>query len=191
MLGKSGEGGAADKQAGEVSVEAAEQGQKARSKREIFVLEYLKDLNGTRAAIAAGAKARSAHVTASRWLKEPAIKKQVKAELKRRKEELRIEKDRILDELSYLAYSNLADFEQFLKDGADIKKLANGKQLDSLFAMPRYMLAAVREISFDRNGRPKLKLHPKTPAAELLGKHRKLFSDRLEVEGNLTLVVDM
>lgn len=38
-----------------------------------FVAEYAKDQNGTQAAIRAGANPNSAHVTASRWLKDAKV----------------------------------------------------------------------------------------------------------------------
>ncbi len=53
------------------------------SRHEIFAREYVKDLNGTRAAIAAGYSRKTARVTASQLLTKPNIQKLL-AELTKR-----------------------------------------------------------------------------------------------------------
>jgi phage terminase small subunit len=184
-----GSGERQDQRPTDATGETAEGGKKA-SRRELFVAEYLIDLNGRRAAIAVGYAERSAHVRASKLLKDPWVKKRIKEELKRREVQLTFTAERVLEELGRIAGVNIVDFYE--PDGS----------LKELLKMPREFTAAVREVKITETVRTvreveiktrktQLKLHSKVPALMLLGKRHKLFSDRVEVEGNLTLIVDM
>lgn len=52
-------------------------------KQRAFVNEYPKDNNGTQAAIRAGCSEDSAHVTASKWLKNPKVRRALGLKLQR------------------------------------------------------------------------------------------------------------
>lgn len=103
----------------------------------------------------------------------------VRAKIKERMEPT---KDRILEELSALAFSNQADFVVIQADGTAYTDLSG---------LTREQLAAIQEITVDTymEGRGeeavpvksvKIKLAPKTAALELLGKNQKLWTDVLE-----------
>ena len=64
-----------------------------------FVEEYAVDFNGTQAAVRAGYAPRSARVTASRLLTKVAIQEAVGALQRHSAEQLRITRERILEEL--------------------------------------------------------------------------------------------
>lgn len=156
---------------------------KTRVREEIFAREYLTDLNGTRAAIAAGYSENGADVTASRLLDRARVKKRVEKALEKRLEGLGITADNVLGELAKLGFSNMQDYIQVQPDGSasvDLSKLT------------REQAAPISEIQSDvymeGNGgearkvkRTKLKLASKLPALELLARHLKLIgSDRGE-----------
>lgn len=112
----------------------------------------------------------------------------VRAKIKARME---VSKDRILEELSLLAYSNQADFIVIQEDGTAYTDLSG---------LTREQLAAIQEITVDTymDGRGedaervksvKIKLAPKTAALELLGKNQKLWTDVLE-HNDLTEISD-
>lgn len=93
--------------------------------------------------------------------------------------------DEVLNELSYLARSNMADFTTVDQFGTP--------QFD-LSGLTREQSAAIQELQIDTYmvGRGegaqevrsiKMKLAPKTPALELIGKNQKLFTDVLAHEG--------
>ena len=86
-----------------------------------FVIEYLKDSNGTQAAIRAGYATIGAGVQASRLLKRP----NVIAELAYRKEithaptldKYSVTREKLIRELALIAYGNVGDFLCFDDDG--------------------------------------------------------------------------
>lgn len=98
------------------------------------------------------------------------------------KQRMAVTKERILEELSLLAFANQADFIVIQKDGTAYTDLSS---------MTREQLAAIQEITVDtymegkgedaeRVKSVKIKLAPKTAALELLGKNQRLFADVLE-----------
>lgn len=156
-----------------------------RERFEVFAHEYVKDFNGTRAAIAAGCKPRSAHVTASRWLKNAKVKAIIAEVQKKQCDKLEVTAERVLSELAKLSYSNMLDY---VKVGAD-------GQLDTDFsAITREQAAAIQEIKCDTTGgtgdgerrqvlRTTFKLADKGANLERLGRHLKLFTDVVKHEG--------
>lgn len=142
------------------------------------------DLNGRRAAIAAGYKENSATVQASQLLTRLNIKNRV-AELKQEQfEALDISAKRVLSEIAKLSFSNMDDYVVTEGD----KKVLN------MAGLTRDQMAAVCEITEDTTGgtgdgerkvvvRTKFKLYDKTKNLELLGRHLKLFTDVIKHEG--------
>jgi phage terminase small subunit len=70
----------------------------------IFVREYLLDLNGTRAAIAAGYSSKTASVAASRMLKKVKVQALLKQMMEERRHRLDISAERVLRELARIAF---------------------------------------------------------------------------------------
>jgi phage terminase small subunit len=67
------------------------------AKQKIFVLEYLKDLNGTQAAIRAGYSAKTANVISSEMLTKPYIKAAIEDGMTKRAQKLEISADYVLE----------------------------------------------------------------------------------------------
>jgi phage terminase small subunit len=150
----------------------------------VFVREYAKDFNGTRAAIAAGYSKRSARNAASKLVARANIQEDIQRCIDRRGAKLDISADRVLGELSKLAFSNMADYIAIQPDGTarvDLsgltrEQLAAVEQLETreYFENEKYeddakAGQAVRKIKF--------KLSNKREALELLGKHLRLFHE--------------
>jgi phage terminase small subunit len=112
-------------------------------KQQMFVREYLIDLNGTQAAIRAGYSAKTARQIAEETLSKPYIIEAVQAGMDRRAKKINLTGDDIL--------ANIARLAQKAEDMDDTSN-------------------ALR-------------------ANELLGKHLKLFTDRIEQSGNIQLTV--
>jgi len=109
---------------------------------EMFVKEYLIDLNATRACIRAGYNPRSARTQGSRLLRDnPEIVKAVQAEMDRRAKKTRITAERVLEGIARIA------------DAAERAE----------------------------------KYNEALKAFELLGKHLKLFTDKIELSGTVSL----
>lgn len=136
-------------------------------KRQAFVRAYLVSRNGTQAAIAAGFAAGSAHVTASRMLRDDKVRAALAAVERPATAEALITRERVLLELARLAF-------------ADIRKLAGlGAGTLALTELDDDTAAALAEVVFTDDG-VKAKLSPKLPALERLGRHLGLFRDREE-----------
>lgn len=73
-------------------------------KQERFIDEYLKDLNGTQAAIRAGYSAKSANESAARLLAKDSISSEIAARRKRLSESCEITRERVIKEMARLAF---------------------------------------------------------------------------------------
>ena len=77
---------------------------KLTPKQERFIDEYLKDLNGTQAAIRAGYSAKSANESAARLLAKDSISSEIAARRKRLSESCEITRERVIKEMARLAF---------------------------------------------------------------------------------------
>ncbi len=152
---------------------------KAEARREIFIREYLKDLNATRAAIAAGYSEKTAEAAASRLLRNVKVKRRIEELMAQKVEKLDITVERVLGELGRLAFCNMHDYIVVQEDGTAYTDLSK---------LTRDQAAAISEVNTeeyvegkDENARTirkvKLKLVDKRGSLELLGKYLKLFTD--------------
>lgn len=145
-------------------------------KQRRFVEEYLIDLNATQAAIRSGYSERTANEQGARLLANVSVQEAVRAAQKARSERTGITADRVLSELADMALYDPADLCKVRVDGPDdIPKLTE--------AVRRCIIG----WGWDRNGKFTLKLSPKTPSLELLGRHLGMFKDRLELSGTVGL----
>lgn len=151
---------------------------------EIFAREYVIDMNGSRAAIAAGYSEAAAKEQASRLLTKANIRKRIDELLSKRASRLEVKADKVLEEISRLAFTNMQDFI----------RVQDGDAYVDLSALTRDQAAAIQEVTVDEytEGRGeekrdvkriKIKLHDKRGSLELLGKNLKLFADRVEHTG--------
>ncbi len=146
-----------------------------------FVREYLKDFNGTRAAIAAGYSKKTAHVQANENLKKPNIMekirgKQSKTEEKAEKEH-NITEDNLMRELARVAFSDVTNII-----GWENKKNGLGESFDVITLNPSKSLkpqysAAIESVKTSPLGGTSIKMHKKIKAIELLMKKMGLLND--------------
>lgn len=136
-------------------------------KRALFVREYLLDLNATAAARRAGYAEGSAHVTGCRLLSDAKVSAAIAAGLEARSVRCRITADQVVLELARLAF---ADLRRVARWGSATLELLESEALDDDAA------AAVVEVAQTEHG-PKVKLGPKLPALERLGKHLGLWRE--------------
>jgi len=153
----------------------------------LFCQEYVKDMNGTKAAIRAGYAEKSAVNQASRLLTNEYICSQIKQLMEDRLQAARVDKDLVLGELVRIAKS-------------DVRKLFddNGGLLPPS-QWPDDMAGAVASVEVDEifqgygedrehiGYTKKVKLWKKEKALELLGKNLSLFVERVEVSGKISL----
>ena len=113
------------------------------NKQQMFVDQYLVDLNGRQAAIRAGYSERSAEVQASRLMSIVEVQQAIQERMDKRSKEVSITSNKVLERIDRIA-----------KTAEDVGDLQ----------------AALR-------------------ANELLGKHLRLFTEKIEHSGNMTFTI--
>lgn len=150
-----------------------------------FVHEYLKDLNGTQAAIRSGCPKASADVTAARWLAKVSVRREVDAAIARRELRTEVKVDDVLRELALLASFDIG--KAYDKRGAFLP----------LHEMPEDVRRAINSIEAveqtDSEGNvtgilKKIKFVDKKGPLELLGKHLGMFIEKHEHEAGKELM---
>lgn len=151
---------------------------KLNHKQALFKKEYIVDLNATQAAIRAGYSEKCAVVTGCRLLTNANIAAAIQEEMDKRAKRIEITADAVLQELAKLGFGNSKNLYD-----------ADGKLLH-VKDMPEEVAATIQEITEDIHGsgdnefiRRKYKTADKKSSLELLGKHLKLFTDKLEQSG--------
>jgi phage terminase small subunit len=159
---------------------------KTSLRQQKFAQNYVIDLNGTRAAQAAGIAESGAHVWASRALKNAKVQRMITELQSKRADKLELRAEKIDEEVARLAFSNMANY---------IKIDEHGKpQGIALSELTRDDWAAVQEIREDTTGgsgdgerkailRTTLKLSDKTKNLELLYRRLGLLKDNVKVTG--------
>lgn len=150
-----------------------------------FSQEYVIDLNATQAAIRAGYSKKTAGQIGHELLKKPEIADAIAAAMNDRAARTNVTADRVLYELARIAFANMAEYVTIQDDGSAIVDLSQ---------LTPDRAAAIQEVITETyiEGRGeaavpvkkmRLKLHARSRALELLGKHTGLFAERLEHTG--------
>lgn len=140
----------------------------------IFVERYLKDFNASAAAreaypnLAPSTQKKEAH----KILRRPAVEAAVDAAIERRRKRFEIDADRVLGEAAAIGFGDIRDVVKWNQDGVTLV------DSDDLTREQAAMVAEVID-TVDKDGKrtTRVKMHPKMPALELLGKHLKLWND--------------
>ena len=153
----------------------------------LFVEEYLRDFNGTKAAIRAGFAESGARVAAHRLLTNANIKKVIDKRKAEILAEVSADQFRTMRELSRIAYS---DVRQIYSETGELKQ--PGKWDDDVAASIASVETVRRSVpgEEDDNGDPvfetvnKVRSYDKLKALELIGKHLNMFVVQVNVSGD-------
>lgn len=162
-------------------------------KQELFVSEYLVDLNATQAAIRAGYTKRSARVQASRLLTNAAIQASIASAFANRIERLELTQDSVVKQLMAIAFSDIRDVVSW-GDAGEIEMVPSDELTRDAAAALREVRSTTSTVIF-HDGQERstvykaVKQHDKMRALELLGKHLGMFVDRVEHSGNVGLTL--
>lgn len=167
-------------------------------KQRLFCHEYIKDLNATKAAIRAGYKEVNADTVACELIKKTWVSLEIQRLMDKRSKKLEIKSDEILQELKLLGHS---DIRGLFDENNCVKPMKNwpeelARAVASIEVIEEYQrlpmdvhctectkLITQQLIGFTK----KVKFWDKPKSLELMGRHKKLFTDRVEHSGELTL----
>lgn len=151
-------------------------------KQERFCEEYLVDMNATQAAIRAGYSAKTAGSQGGDLTQKPEIQTRL-AELREiQSKRTGVTADRVINELATIAFADMDEYAL----------IENGrlKVIDSSERKPGRSRAVKKLTQSQSDGADGggsfsqgLELHDKLRALEMLGKHLKLFAERIEHSG--------
>ena len=156
---------------------------KLTPKQASFCLEYLVDLNATQAAIRAGYSTKTARSQAQRLLTKDDIGSELAQLMENRSKRVEITADTVLSELLKIARADIG--AAFNEDGS----------LKAIHEIPEEVRRAIAGVDvfeeFAGRGEDraqigltkKLRFWEKTKALELLGRHLRLFTDKVELTG--------
>jgi len=156
-------------------------------KQERFTEEYLKDFNGKRAAIRTGYSPHSAEVQASRLLSKAKIQAVVEQKKAQQCTHLGLTRERVLNEIRRLAFSDPGELFNETGELADIRTLS---------ADVRATIASVKVLKTNlvsgdgvRERLHEVKQWDKTKALEMAAKHLGMLDETVKHEGAVELVV--
>jgi phage terminase small subunit len=142
-------------------------GKQLTGRQQAFILEYVKDWNATRSAIAAGYSKKTAYSIGSENLRKP----EIKAEIDKRLTEMVMSSAEVLKRLSDMASSDMSDYIDIV-DGKAVLNLAKAKADGKLHL--------VKSISPTAHGL-RVELHDAQTALEKIGKYHKLFTENVDL----------
>lgn len=148
-------------------------------KQQLFVEEYLIDLNATQAAIRAGYSPNNADKIGSELLGKTRVSEAIKIAMAERSRRTGINQDRILAELAKIALVNPARVVNF--DEATIREDALPEDLAAVASVKVKHFPTKDGEGIERE----VKFHDKNKALDLAGRHLGMFKDRLELSGGL------
>lgn len=148
------------------------------TRHQSFVSHYLGDClhNGTLAAIRAGFSEKGASTTAARLLRNVRVIELIERFRARQEKKIEISRERILNELGKMGFSNMQDYLTLDEEGrprVDFTRLSR----DQAAAIQEITVEEVTDKAGSRVTRTKFKLANKKESLELLGRHHKLFED--------------
>jgi phage terminase small subunit len=152
-----------------------------------FAREYIVDLNATQAAIRAGYSENTAYSQGQRLLKNVEIQAQIQKAMDKRAERTEITADKVLQKLAQIAFSDTKDFIEWKTERVVIDRDENDKPITDyttildLKEMDQVDGSLITKLKMGRYG---IEFERQDPlkALELLGKHLKLFTDKVEMD---------
>lgn len=149
-------------------------------KQQMFVDAYLIDLNATKAAIKAGYSEKTAQEQGSRLLLNVMVAASIQAAMDKRSAKFEVSADKVLSRLDAIGGVDIAD--AYTTNGAL-------KNIHDIPAEVRKCIASIETLEkFEYIGGEnvkigdlvKVKFWDKIKSNELIGKHLKLFTDKIE-----------
>lgn len=144
------------------------------NKQEVFINEYLKCFNATKAAKAAGYSDKTAYSSGQRLLKQD----EIAARVRERLSESAMDANEVLYHLAQIARGDMDDIVDYLGN-LDLMK---ARDLGKTNLIKRVRQRSTKSENSDTT-ETETEAYDRLKALELIGKHLKLFTERQEVTG--------
>jgi phage terminase small subunit len=161
-------------------------------KERVFVVEYVACRNATKAAIRAKYSKKSARQLAARMLSKDYIKAAINEKIKKIEEKTLITVEEVINGLKKIAF---VDIRQAFDDKGDLLPIheipddvaaaIGGVDVEAIFDYVKVKPKGAEKIARARECTgytKKVKMTEKTAALIALGRHLKMFTDKVEVE---------
>ena len=157
---------------------------KLTRKQQLFVDEYLIDLNATQAAIRAGYSKKTAQEQASRLLSNVMVQAAISEAMQKREKRTEITQDRVLVELAKIGFASITDY---LSYRTATRQVGNDNDGEPIYDWAMIVDATesglvdgapIQEVSVGKDGTFKFKLYSKLDALGKIGKHLGMFERR-------------
>ncbi len=152
-------------------------------RQDLFVEEYLIDLNATQAAIRAGYSVKTANEQGARLLANVSVQTKIAKAMAERSKRTGVNQDRVVLELAKIAFINPYDVID-TKTGAVLPDASNDD------------LACIQSVKVKRTSKGKsvieereVRLHDKIKALEKLGQHLGMWNDKIDVNVAVPVVI--
>ena len=156
---------------------------KLTPKQQVFVEEYLIDLNATQAAIRAGYSVKNADKIGPALIGKSRIKAAIDKAMAERSRRTGINQDRVLRELAKVAFVNAADVINM--DEATLRGDANREDTAAIASVKVKTIPTEAGEIIERE----VKVYDKIKALELLGKHLGMFTDKFNVNAEMAVKI--
>lgn len=148
-------------------------------KQQVFVNEYLIDLNATQAAIRAKYSVKTAYSQGERLLKNVDVGACIGKALAERSRRTGITADRVIRELARIAFVKPTDVINL--DEATVSSTASEDDLAVIASVRVKKIPTSEGMGIERE----VKLCDKLKALELLGRHLGMFKDEVHLTGDM------
>ena len=155
---------------------------KLTKKQQLFVDEYLIDLNATQAAIRAGYSVESARDIGCENLTKPNIQQAIALEMAERSKRTGVNQDRVVLELAKIAFVKMTDV---VDSNGKIREDATDADLACIEGIKYKHSETDSGYTVERE----VKLSSKMKALELLGKHLGMWNDKVDVNVAIPVVI--
>lgn len=158
------------------------------AQQEQFCREYIVDFNASAAAERANYSGKTKGQVGWQLLQKPLIQERVRQLAAERAKKTDTTVERILEELARMAFADIndlfdekGDLKPISQIPEDLRRAISSVEIEALydgFGKDRYQIGHTKKIKF----------WSKEKTLELLGKYRKMFTDRIEHTGKVSLV---
>jgi phage terminase small subunit len=156
------------------------------NKQKVFVNEYLKDLNATRAYKTAYKNIKSEETAAtngSKLLRNTKVAQEIQKRMDERAKRTEITQDKVLKEIARLAFTDITSIVSVKKFKINIGEYSKVviKDFSELTEDQRACISGVKETKLGIE----VSFCSKERALELLGRHLGMFNDKLQLSGEV------